>query len=196
VNLFGPVFDRLSPRYQTFLIEYVGLGCSHRAEAAKRAGFAGNPNTLRTEAYRVLQDVDIKACLTHFQSAAIMPLTEAIHRMSEMSRADLTEILEPMRDDAGQIMLDKFGCPILTPREGLGWLVRSVTSERGQLKYEAHDAKDALKTVLKYHGALDQVLKIKELPSDPKELALLLAREVERTTGLRVESAATKKEGN
>jgi hypothetical protein len=191
--VFGPTYDKLTEKQQAFLREYVALGCSQKAEAARRAGYQGEGHNLSQQAYQVLQSIEVKACLSFFQRSELMPAAEVLQRLSGMARADMTAVFE-------EVITPRDGkSPLVSYRvkEGMGWLVRSIiTNDRGETKYELHDAKDALKIMAKYHGILEQVLKIKELPSDPKELALLLAREVERTTGLRVESAGSKKEGN
>lgn len=128
------------------------------AAAAVRAGYA--ESRARQTAYDLLQDEDIQAAIQKRLDELSMSAAEATKRMSDMARADIADCyrVEEETDEDGEptgaryVVLDL----VRLIEEGKSHLVHSIKPTRHGRQVEMHDAKDALKQIMKAHGLFVQ----------------------------------------
>lgn len=123
------------------------------AAAAVRAGYA--ESRARQTAYDLLQDEDIQTAIQRRLDELSMSAAEATKRMSDMARADIADCYRVEEDeDTGRkyVVLDL----VRLIEEGKGHLVHSIKPTRHGRQVEMHDAKDALKQIMKAHGLFVQ----------------------------------------
>jgi phage terminase small subunit len=112
--------SRLTPKQQLFITEY--LQCWNGAEAARRAGYS--KVTVRQRAFYLLRQPHIMTAIEQRLSEHIMSADEALARLAQLARTDLSSYLSVERDADGQerIHLDL----ARIKREEKGHLIRSV----------------------------------------------------------------------
>lgn len=185
-------FDALDEREKRFVLAYLANNCVGW-KAAKEAGY-GHENssydTHNVQAVRLLHRATIRAALDEMRQTEHMGAIEVLQRHSEIARVNLDDCL----DEEGRLDLKK----ARSMRKM--HLVKSITTrtywdkgkkaEVTEVTVTAHNAQAAQATLMKYHGLLADVIAVKKLPDNAEELAAMLRAEVERTTGLKVPSAA------
>lgn len=177
--------DDLLPQEALLIENYLACNCNG-AEAAKRAGYSATSREgLAATASRVLARARVKKALEEKRKAIAMGATEVIQRHSEFARASLEDVL------------DVAAYPELAHAAANGKLhlireftitTRTIPTKQGplierQVNFKIHDAKDAQKTLMKYHGLLTDVIAVKDLPKTEDELVASVMKEVARVTG-------------
>lgn len=184
-------FDQLSEFHKAFVM--AAVKCNFNASAAYRDV---KPDaavlTARTEGHRVINRPDVKAALEEWRLETLGSPTESLARMQMWARASIADVT----DEDGNLDLVK------ARETGAIHAIKSITyktwfdkgkgAEVTQTTVELHDAKDAEKILMKYHGLLVDVIKVKDLPTNPDELAAWLVKEAQRITGRPVVPRETK----
>lgn len=152
------VIERLTPKELRFCQLYAQY--LNGARAAREAGYS--PDSDRFIASENLTKPNIKRVVKYYLEEAIMPVEEAVKRLSDMGRGNFS----PFLTEGGALDIDSNEA-----RENIGLIkkvkqVRRMELGRGEnvqkdyeilsTEIELHDAKDALKLLLEVHGKLVQ----------------------------------------
>lgn len=131
----------LTDKQKAFVEEY--LACWNATEAARRAGYQGNDNTLSTIGCQNLRKLNIAEKINERLRAKAMSADEILARLADQARGDLGDLL----NEEGRIdLLD-------VKQRGLSHLLKSVSYFRsGRVKVEMYDAQAALIQLGRAHG--------------------------------------------
>lgn len=179
----GP--DELLIQEALFVDHYLACNCNG-TEAARRAGYsATSSDGLASTATRLLNRVQVQRALDKKRKAIEMGATEVIARHSEIARASLEDVCDPMlypelahARASGKVHLLK----------RLTVTTRTIPTKQGPITernvtFELHDSAGAQRTMMKYHGLLTDVIAVKDLPKDEDGLVAVVMREIQRVTG-------------
>ena len=122
-------------RQQLFIDEY--LKCWNASEAARRAGYTGDANTVGP---RLLANVGIKETIERRKAELIMSPEEVAARLTEQGRAEY----------ANYFMVDGFDLERCIA-DGKGHLIKKIKPTREGLEIEFHDPQAALVHVGRIH---------------------------------------------
>jgi len=141
---------KLSNKQRAFVDAY--LECLNATEAAARARYKGNRNTLRSVGSENLAKPAIAAEIRKHFEASAMTREEVLQRIGDMARNDISEFIT----DTGAIDWNAV-------REK-GHLIKKIIHRKGQeSQIELHDAQSALALLAKHHrliGDASRVLNI------------------------------------
>lgn len=136
----------LNPRQQMFISAY--LQSYNATQAAIAAGYS--ENTARVQGPRLLQNVAVKRALREAMSERIMTPEEVLHRLSEIGRGDMGDLV------------DRSGNPDIgtATDNGRTWLIKrikhkTIVTEQSDItedEVEVHDPLRALDLLAKYHN--------------------------------------------
>jgi phage terminase small subunit len=164
----------LTDKQRAFVVAYCHNGFNG-VRAARSAGYQGSYSTLAVSAHDNLKNPKVREEIDkHFKRIA-MGEDEVIARLTSIAQSDISDVLNPdgsfdiktvRRRGKGHLIKEQTIVEKRIPREdGEDILVRTT-------KLKLHDAKDALKTLARYHGLLvDHV----DHTSNGKELTALTA---------------------
>lgn len=121
-----------------------------------------------TKAHTLLKKPEIIAYINEYYESSVMSLNEALARTSLIARADFGDFISETTDgESAYLDFDK-------ARElGLTSLIKEITEQRTvskdgdtrtEIKVKLHNALDALKEVLKVHGAIKDRLELSTAP--------------------------------
>lgn len=145
------VIERLTPKELRFCQLYAQY--LNGARAAREAGYS--PDSDRFIASENLTKPNIKRVVKYYLEEAIMPVEEAVKRLSDMGRGNFEHFVK----EDGTVDLNSD-----TAKVNIG-LIKKVKqtkkigyddTEIVSTEIELHDAKDALKTILEVYGKLVQ----------------------------------------
>jgi hypothetical protein len=128
-------------KQQAFVAEY--LKCWNASEAARRAGYTGDANTVGP---RLLADVGIKAEIDQRKAELLMSADEVMVRLTEQGRAAYAPYIRP---DGSVNMADLV-------LDGKAHLIKKIKPTKEGNEIEFYDAQTALAMIAKAHG-LDRV---------------------------------------
>jgi phage terminase small subunit len=152
-------------KQKQFVLEYLSNGFNG-AKAARDAGYT--VDNARLIAAQNLTKLNIKAAVEAGMRDTCISASEVVARLSGMARASLA----PFLNEAGNLDLSDESA-----RSNL-WLVKkykATPTESGlREEIELHDPKDALKVLAKYHGLLDDTLKVEVTVDAAKKARHLL----------------------
>ncbi|HEX8684228.1 MAG TPA: terminase small subunit [Ardenticatenaceae bacterium] len=112
--------SRLTPKQQLFITEY--LQCWNGTEAARRAGYS--PHSARQQASSLLQLPKIMSAIEQRLGEHVMTADEALARLAQLARADLSTYLMVEHDEQGRERI-RFDFARMK-QEDQGHLIRSV----------------------------------------------------------------------
>lgn len=128
------------------------LECLNATEAAARAGYRGNRNTLRSVGSENLRKPAIATEIRKHFEASAMTREEVLQRIGDIARNDISQFIT----ETGAINWDRV-------RER-GHLIKKIIHRKGQeSQIELHDAQSALALLAKHHrliGDANRVLNI------------------------------------
>lgn len=136
--------QELTDKQRVFVEHY--LTCWNATEAARRAGYEGNDNTLGVVGYENLRKPKIADLVEQRISEIAMGADEVLLRLAEQARADVGDFIKI--DGRGKVSLDLKRAQ----REGKLRLVKKLTPTQFGMKLELHDAQAALVHLGKHHG--------------------------------------------
>lgn len=189
-------FDALPDDLKAFVLEYFiqNYDAIRAVEALGWTKEHQNPLSKYSLAKQTLKREGVRAAIDENMQERIMTAQDVLSRHAEIASIDMKDVT----DETGALDWAK------AKRGGKTRLIKAVTTrewfDKGkgamvkETRCEMHNAQQAQALIMKHHGLLADILKVKDLPTDPDELTALLAKQVERTTGLKVVSAAEKKE--
>jgi hypothetical protein len=189
-------FDALDDDLKAFVLEYYvqNYDSMRAVEALGWTKDHTNPLSKYQLAQRTMRREGVREALDELAQDRIMTAQDVLSRHTEIASIDMKDVT----DETGALDWAK------AKRGGKTRLIKAVTTrewfDKGkgamvkETRCEMHNAQQAQALIMKHHGLLADILKVKDLPTDPDELTALLAKQVERTTGLKVVSAAEKKE--
>ncbi len=122
-------------RQQLFIDEY--LKCWNASEAARRAGYTGDANTVGP---RLLANVGIKEEVERRKAQLIMSPEEVAARLTEQGRAEYANYFTPDGFDLERCIAD-----------GKGHLIKKIKPTREGMEIEFHDPQAALVHVGRIH---------------------------------------------
>ncbi len=138
----------MTKKQQIFINEF--LKCFNATEAARRAGYSGNDNTLGVTGAKLVRNGKVKAAIDARLAESAMSANEVLKRLGDMARGDI--------GDFSEVEL-KGGLK----DHPLSHLVKRMTTEvkedaNGKVTYKAqielYDAQSALNTLAKHHKLL------------------------------------------
>ena len=133
----------LSAKRAAFVIEY--LKCFRGIDAAQRAGYSRNRNTLAATASRLLKVEEVKDAIQAALDERLMTAEQALARMSDISRAEYAEYITP----SGEVDVERMVA------DGKGYLIKGIKyNSDGRRIVEFYDAQAGLMAILKHHGKL------------------------------------------
>lgn len=130
---------RLTDKQRMFVAEY--LKCWNASEAARRAGYS--EKTARVIGPENLSKPAIRAAIEERMKLLSMSADEALARLSEMARADMSDFVDPDTNDIDLARAQGAGKLHLLKK-----LTHTVSSERETVSIELHDAQSALVQIL------------------------------------------------
>jgi phage terminase small subunit len=145
----------LTDLQQRFVKAYVGEAQFNATEAARRAGYQGNDNVLAAAGSRNLKKDNVRKAIQERTERFVMDQDEAAYRLARMARSDIGDFFEVVEATTEDGDLRTF---LVMDREAIvekgGGLVREISFDsNGRPQLKMYDAKDALKNILKIHGA-------------------------------------------
>jgi phage terminase small subunit len=149
------VAGRLTNRQRVFVEEYLQCWCA--SEAARRAGYRGDANTVGP---RLLANVGVKALIEQRIADKAMSADEVLVRLTEQARGDFGDFIR-INELTGEAFLDLAAAKVA----GKLHLVKSYqeASEKFGAKLELYDAQAALVHLGKHHRLFAEVLNINNL---------------------------------
>jgi len=134
---------RLTNRQRAFVDHY--LRCLNATEAAKKAGYRGNYDTLRSIGSENLTKPNIARHISEHFTASAMSRDEALQRLAEQGRVNIGDFF--MVNQEGKLTLD------FARVMSHGYLIKSLTWTKTGPRIELHDAQRAIELIAKHHGA-------------------------------------------
>ena len=138
----------LTAKRKKFVEAYCGPAKLNGTRAAKAAGYAAG--SASEEAYRLLRNAQVQAAIAKRLEQHSMSAAEATERMAQLARGSL----EPFLDDDGELNLASEEA--VENRHLVKKVKHGMTAHGATVELEIHDPKDALKEILKLHGAYAQ----------------------------------------
>lgn len=129
----------LTNKQKAFIEHY--LETWNATEAARRAGYKGNYNTLGVVGFENVRKPKIAEAIKKRLAEKAMSADEVLSRLADQARASVADFIS---DDDGEIDL--------VAVKKMGHLVKSVTRTRQGLKLELHDAQAALVHIGRHHA--------------------------------------------
>ena len=158
---------KLTNKQRLFVEFYLSNGLN-ATDAARRAGYKGNYQTLRAIASQNLTKTTIRTLIDKRLEEAAMNANEVLYRLTEQAKApDMTQFLEmkdtyiqhPILD--GEVMFNGVTLTVdlnKIQELGLGHLIKSIGQTSGGIKIEWYNAKEALELLGRHHGLFkDQI---------------------------------------
>ncbi len=136
---------QLTVMQRTFALEYII--CKNGTEAAKRAGYKGDDNTLAVTASRLLRNAKVVEFINERFAEVSMRADEVIARTSEIAAGDMGDFIE-IRRGIPYFDLDKAAA-----RNKLHLIKKFENTSKG-VKLELYDAQAAQRTLAQHHGLL------------------------------------------
>ena len=131
----------LTAKQQVFIAEY--LKCWNASEAARRAGYTGDANTVGP---RLLANVGVSEEVDRRKAEIFMSSDEVMARLTEQGRAAYSTYFTP----DGSVNLAQLVA------DGKGHLIKKIKPTREGLEVEFYDAQAALALLAKANG-LDRI---------------------------------------
>jgi phage terminase small subunit len=145
--------DKLTGKQQRFVDEYIV--CLNGTEAARRAGYAGDENSLSVIASQNLRKVNIARAISARLAEFAMPANEVLTQLTDIARGDMSD------------NINNFGGidPVQAARRGKGHLikrfkVKTITTEDSEIvetEIEMYDRLKALEILSKYHNLTNTI---------------------------------------
>lgn len=130
----------LTDKQRVFVEEY--LQCWNATEAARRAGYEGNENTLGSVGWENLQKPAIAERISKRIQAKVMCADEVLARLSEQARCEYAAYV----DGEGMVDLARMKA------DGMLHLIKGVKETRYGRQIEFYDAQAALVHIGKHHA--------------------------------------------
>lgn len=182
----------LSNKQRAFIEEY--LTCWNATEAARRAGYNGDDNSLRVIGWKNLTKVAIVARVQERIAEKAMKADEVLARIAEIARGDMDDFV-----DADSLALDlkkakQRGQMHLVKKFKVTTTIRDDNKSEAQtqtdtVEFELYDKQTALQTLAKHHGLLVDRLKVEDWRQE-FERAGVDPAEAEKLAEQRAESLA------
>ena len=136
----------LTDKQKLFIEHY--LACWNATEAARRAGYQGNDNTLGSVGWENLQKPAIAERIKQRISEAAMAADEVLARLADQARATMADFID---------IVDEIGSPVLNLEKAAQadklHLVKKLRyNAKGYPEIELHDAQAALVHIGRSHG--------------------------------------------
>ena len=130
---------KLTGKQRLFVEAY--LECWNATEAARRAEYQGNENTLGSVGWENMQKPAIAAAISRRLSEKAMSADEVLMRLANMARGDISEFIQDYGAIDWKAVKEK------------GHLVKKVSHTQGkQSSIELYDAQAALEKIGRGHG--------------------------------------------
>lgn len=165
----------LTHKQQLFVDAY--LETFNATEAARRAGYKGNENTLSTVGYENIRKPNIREQIEQRLDESAMSANEVLRRLADMARGDMGDFI----DIEGMFFNINLG---KAHDMGLTHLIKKVKdrvvmtsnqdgeeTETHTLEIELHDSQSALDKLARVHGAYNDRM---DLTSDGKAIKVTL----------------------
>lgn len=177
--------DGLTDQEGLFVENYLAANCNG-TEAARRSGYKGDGDTLKVQASVLLTRPNVRRALEEKRKAISMSASEVVQRHSEIARASIEDVCDPVaypelayaRESGKAHLIRKLTVTTRTipQKNAVPIIERNVT-------VELHNAQEAQRTLMKYHGLLTDLIAVKDLPKDQSELVAVLMKEMARVMG-------------
>lgn len=154
-NRLMPPDKPLTEKEEMFVAVY--LQTFNASEAASQAFDCGSRTNAGTVGYKLLKQPYIKKRVDEYMKARHMEAAEAVARITEIARGDVSRFIVNRTYIVGGQPVTKAEVDIdLIKEAGLGFLIKSITPTRYGDKVEFHDSMQALQMIGKYLGVLTE----------------------------------------
>lgn len=151
--------DRLTAKQEAFVEHYCQL--RNATEAARRAGYAGDDNSLAVIGYENLRKPKIQDAIQERFKFLAMKTEEAMARLSSQARGPNFLALQKVVQAYQQGGL---AAAMGTIEEmGIGPYIKSIYETRNGLRLDLYDSQRALTTILRGLGAFKDHIKIEDM---------------------------------
>jgi phage terminase small subunit len=137
--------DKLTGKQAAFVDQYF-LCNFNGTEAAARAGYAGDRDTLAEVASQNLRNLKIKAAIEE-AIAAIMPKGEVIQRLAAHARGSMADYMDASTATLNLVKAEEAGKLDLIKK-----FTRTESEKSTHVGIELYDAQAALEKLGRYHG--------------------------------------------
>ena len=135
--------SKLTPKQQLFIDAY--LECFNATEAARRACYKGNDNTLAQIGHKLVRKGKVSEIIKERLAESAMTADEALGRLGEMARGDAGDFLK-FDPETGDFKLD------WKKAKGKTHLIKSIKHTAHGIVFELHDPQSAIDKILKAGG--------------------------------------------
>jgi phage terminase small subunit len=135
--------NKLTNKQRAFIEHY--LECWNATEAARKAGYQGNSNTLGTVGAENLLKPNIRRRIEERLKTAAMSADEVLSRLSRQARGDMANFIN-LELRGGKLDLEK------AEKLGLLHLIKKVSWTKQGTTIELYDAQSALEKLARVHG--------------------------------------------
>lgn len=145
---------RFTAKQKAFIDHYIIT--LNGTEAARRAKYKGDDNTLGVVAYDNLRKPKIRAEIDRRLRESAMSSAEVLHRLGEQARGTLLHFVTFHGDGTFEVDLDK------ARRAGVMHLAKEIRQDKKTFTYDDGTTETTIKTTVKIHdaqGALDKLMR-------------------------------------
>lgn len=142
----------LTIKQRLFIDEY--LKCFNATEAARRAGYQGNDNTLSQTGHKMVRNGKTAERIKARLDESAMSTNEALGRLADMARSDIGDFIK-VDPKSGDFILNWKGA------KGKTHLIKSAKHTAHGFAIELHDPQAAIDKILKAGGEYTQHIDIK-----------------------------------
>ena len=135
----------LTSKQRKFIDAYLGQANGNATEAARLAGYQGNPDALRVEGSRLLTNANISTEIERVLTEYAMPKEEILARLTDQARG-AAECLTIISPHVAGIDFEK-----LREANKLHLIKSLKYTDKGQLIVEFYDAQSALEKLGRYY---------------------------------------------
>jgi phage terminase small subunit len=152
--------DRLTGKQKQFVDAYII--CLNATEACRRAGYAGEDNTLAVQGSENLRNPKILAAIDERLNAFALPASEVLTHITDIARGDISDVLnglggidplEAVRRGKSH-MIKKFKTKTITT---MGKGKDDDDVEVFEAEIEMYDRLKALELLAKYHDLINKI---------------------------------------
>lgn len=149
----------MTPKQQIFVNEY--LKCWNATEAARRAGYEGNENTLSSVGYENLRKPDIDDAISRRLQENAMSADEVLMRLADQARGDVGDFVS-FQEGLRLPIID------LAKSKDKTHLIKKIKyGKDGQIEFELYDAQSALVHLGKAHGLFTDKVQVSGPNDEP-----------------------------
>ena len=171
VVVYWILMSNFTAKQKAFIDHY--LICLNGTEAARRAKYKGDDNTLAVIASQNIRKLHIKEEIERRLKEQTMSADEVLYRLQQQAKGSLSDFLEIGEDNSFWIDLNK------ASEAGVLHLVKEIRQDKKSFTYDdgtvettykttvkIHDSQSALDKLMRYYGLYDDKIRVNDWRSD------------------------------